>query len=398
MQSVVFIVPEMLPVPAEQGGAVEYLVDQVSQRLQRQGVSVSVISRPAVQSGPSGVRYLTVPWTRFERFLLARKQRADGTSLVRYLSKLANVLLYVIGVRKSLSRTEADVIYVHNDPLIALLVPKRKGQKLAVHMHNDHMTLRLLRPICALLLRRADLVLCVSDYITARAAGAFPMYKGKFRTLVNGTDPEFFRNFERGVMPVALERCIPSDGAFRFLFAGRLMPVKGAHILIEAFKQLRASHRQVSLVIVGSSFFAGAPASPYEADLAKRSAGHEDAILFTGYLERENLRFLYASADAVVVPSVWQEPSGLVVLEAMSSQTCVLAARVGGIPELIRDGETGLLFDPDDIDALHDAMRRVVEDDALRQRLSSTARRSVVEHFNFERMTKDTAAVLGALV
>ncbi len=402
MFSVVFVVPEMLPVPPTEGGAVEHWVHEVSRRMARMPVDVAVVSRPAEPQGEAGaadaVHRIGVPWTGMGRWWRQLKQRSGRHNPLRGLAKLANVLGYAAGVRWALRREHADVIYVHNDPLLALLIGRQEGQKLVLHMHNDHLVLPVLWPLVTLLLRRTALVLCVSDFIRDRARQAFPRHAARIHTVLNATDPELFAR-QPLKEPADTPHSLPNQASlFHFLFVGRLTEDKGVHVLIDAFTRLHRVHPHIRLVIVGSSFFAGAPRTPYQAQLVEQAGDVLSAIVFTGFLPHEQLRGVYAQADAVVVPSIWQEPFGLVGLEAMSSQNCVIASRVGGLPELIVHEQTGLLVPPNDVPALCEAMDRVVMDTGLRTRLALAARVEVLRRFAYPRLVKDVAERMSALV
>ena len=395
MQTVLFVVPELLPVPPTEGGAVEHWVHEVSQRLADMGLRVAVISRPAEQmQGEPKIAYLGVPWTRAARLLLKIKQSCSRRNPLRSLAKGANVLGYALGVRRLVRLLKADIVYVHNDPMLALLIGKRAGQRLVLHMHNDHLSATLLKPILSRVLEQTDQVLCVSEHIRHSACDASPKHALKLATVLNATDPDFFKHYAVDEARQPWRRNNGAAGAFHFLYVGRLTEDKGVHVLIEAFTAVHQRFPQVRLVIAGSSFFADAPSTDYQRRLAIQAAALTDAIEFTGFVPHDRLRYLYSGADAVVVPSIWQEPFGLVVIEAMSSQTCVIATRVGGIPEVVRHEETGLLIAPDDAHALVSAMTRVLLDPDLRQRLARAARHDVLQRFSYQRLSNDIATSL----
>jgi len=391
LPSILFIVPELLPVPPTEGGAVEHWVHEVSRRLAGDGFTVSVISRPAAGEGDSRIRYLGVPWSRAGRWLLKIKQTSARHNPARALAKLGNVMGYALDVRRAMRDTRADIVYVHNDPLLASLLPKRPGQKLVLHMHNDHLTSSALGPLLRLALPRIDRILCVSAFITERARAALPRQAGKIQTVLNATDTALFRKYPADAGAETVSPAAGEPGPFQFLYVGRLTRDKGVHVLLEAFAAVHAACPGARLVIAGSSFFANAPKTSYEQGLALQAAPLSASIAFTGFIPHGALRFMYSQADAVVVPSIWQEPFGLVGLEAMSSEACVIATRVGGIPELVADGQTGLLVAPGDARALAAAMTRVMQDLGLRQRLGRAARRSVLERFDYSRLSADIA-------
>jgi len=154
---------------------------------------------------------------------------------------------------------------------------------------------------------------------------------------------------------------IETHGVLRIGFIGQLVPTKGVDILIEAFKA--AVLPNVDLWIAGS----GKP--DYEESLRKNTAS--SSVLFLG---RVAPRDFYPQVDIVVVPSLLREALGLVVAEALAFGKPVIASRRGGIPEMIKDGENGILFDPNRPDELKEALQRLVSDQALRVRMGRMAK------------------------
>ncbi|MEY8876771.1 MAG: glycosyltransferase family 4 protein [Leptothrix sp. (in: b-proteobacteria)] len=395
MPSIVFIVPELLPVPPTEGGAVEHWVHEVSQRLAQRGFRVTVVSRPADAPGDPAITYLGVPWTAAGRTWLRLKQRSSRRNPLRALAKLAGVFGYALGVRRALRGLDADLVYLHNDPLLAALLPRRNGQKQVLHLHNDHLSLPAFKPLLTPLLARTDLVLCVSDFIRDRVRRACPAHAATVHTVLNATDPERFRpRSTRTPDPAAAFDCTLTQ----FLYVGRLTADKGVHVLIDAFARLHQAHPLTRLTLAGSSFYAHAPRTAYEGQLAAQAAPLGDAVRFSGFVPHARLSPMYAEADVVVVPSVWQEPFGLVAAEAMASGTCVIASAVGGLPELVTHNRTGLLVAPGDAAALAAAMTRVLLDAALRQRLGQAARQAVLAHFSYPRLAGELATWLEGLV
>lgn len=146
-----------------------------------------------------------------------------------------------------------------------------------------------------------------------------------------------------------------SAGADGFAYIGRLVPEKGVGTLIRA-----AALAGVPLKIAGT----GSEEAGLRI-LAERSGGD---ISFCGHLQSEEIRALVAGARAVVVPSEWYENAPLSLMEASAAGKAVIGARIGGIPELVRDGETGMLFESGDVESLADALRRVQSLPALQLR------------------------------
>jgi glycosyltransferase involved in cell wall biosynthesis len=164
----------------------------------------------------------------------------------------------------------------------------------------------------------------------------------------------------------------------RLLFVGSLWEGKGPQTAVRAVGRLMRSGVTVHLDICGGGV-------DHFVDFLKRTMseeGVEDHVTLLGRVDRDTVRRLCASHHVLVFPSQWDEPFAAVPLEAMSSGMAVVATTAGGTPEAIADGETGLLVPPADPDALARAVRRLSEDDALRQRLGAEAARIARERFD----------------
>jgi glycosyltransferase involved in cell wall biosynthesis len=138
----------------------------------------------------------------------------------------------------------------------------------------------------------------------------------------------------------------PDSGNSAFVYVGRLVAEKGVATLIRA-----AAGARVPLVIVGSG--------PDEASFRQLAAVCGGQITFSGHLSGERLREATASARAVVVPSEWYENAPISLMEAYALGRPVIGAKIGGIPELVHEGETGFLFESGNLAALTDVLVRV---------------------------------------
>jgi glycogen(starch) synthase len=142
--------------------------------------------------------------------------------------------------------------------------------------------------------------------------------------------------------------------ARRFLFVGSLVPEKGPQVLLAAFREALRERPDLSLS------FAGDGPRAYVAELRATAAGMP--VRFLGRLDRAAVTRAYREHDALVLPSIWDEPFAVVPLEAMALGLPVIATAAGGTPEAVEDGTTGLLVPPSDPAALAAAMRRLTAD------------------------------------
>jgi glycogen(starch) synthase len=171
------------------------------------------------------------------------------------------------------------------------------------------------------------------------------------------------------------------DAALKFehrrpyiLGIGRLVPQKGFDVLIRAFAH--AGIESHDLVIAGE----GAERGALEALVAETGIGGR--VRFLGRADRAQIVALFCGCEFFVLPSR-MEPLGIVNLEAMAAGRAVIASRVGGVPEIVQDGETGLLVPAEDIPALATAIQRLALDHGLRERLG-VAGRGRVKSFDWE--------------
>jgi D-inositol-3-phosphate glycosyltransferase len=161
------------------------------------------------------------------------------------------------------------------------------------------------------------------------------------------------------------------DGRPLVLFVGRLDPIKGIDLLLESVAEMRAEPR---VVVIGGN----PPDDPEVTRLRARAdaLGLGDRVLFPGAVPQRELPPYYCAADALVVTSRY-ESFGLVAVEALACGTPVVAARVGGLPAVLRHGENGLLVCWRGPAAFAEQLDTLLMDDRLRARLRRAARPSV---------------------
>ena len=164
----------------------------------------------------------------------------------------------------------------------------------------------------------------------------------------------------------------------------RLVEQKGIPYAMEALRRLRSSYPHARLVIAGDGEKAA------ELRRLAVSLGIDDRLHWLGW--RADAADIMAAFDVLLMPSLW-EGFGLVLLEAMSRRLPVIASRVSAIPEIVVDGETGILFAARDVDALTKGIMRLLSDRALRKHMGLLGAARLEEAFSVERMASGTMAV-----
>jgi glycosyltransferase involved in cell wall biosynthesis len=177
-----------------------------------------------------------------------------------------------------------------------------------------------------------------------------------------------------------------------FVYCGRLSVEKGVLLLVRAFARLRAAHPSARLRVVGE----GVERPSLEALV--RGLGLADVVTFTGWRSASEVEQALADAWAVVVPSLWAEPLGLVALEAIVRRVPVIASRAGGLGETVEEGVSGLLFPNGDEGALVDCLDALAGGRAFPTHgLADDVVRRAAERHGMEEHLRRLRAVFGEL-
>ncbi len=226
-------------------------------------------------------------------------------------------------------------------------------------------------------------VIVVSAARYAESLGAFGP-KGKVLHLYPYVDPDDYSRPAREAIAATSERIGLLSSDVVALLVGRMDPIKGQDLAIDAFASLAKRYPHLKLVLVGNGSFSGSGAglglsksTTWRTQLEGlvQRAGLEDRVVFTGHLPQNELDCLYERSLFTILPSV-REGFGLVTVESWLHGKPAIVTERAGIAELIRDGVNGLLFDPDEPGALARKMRLLLDDHSgkLRARLIRNGR------------------------
>jgi glycogen synthase len=364
--------------PHVYGGA-GVVVDHLSRALARRAaVEVRCFGDQAVAGPPLRVRGYA-PW-----------ERLAGGPEVAYAPALEALS---VGLAMARDPVAADVVHTHTwyVGLGGMLTQAIHDLPLVVTLHS----LEPLRPWKAdqlgtgyavstwaerLAVERAERVIAVSAQMRADILSHFQVAPERVVVIHNGVDADAFRRTEAREVLARHQVREPY-----VLFVGRISEQKGIFQLLEA---ARALPDEVSLVLCASS-----PDTPeLAARLQAAVAGRPRVQWINAMLPVSEVVQLYSHAAVFACPSIY-EPFGLINLEAMACGTPVVASRVGGIPEVVVDGETGWLVPPGDAAALAEALRVSLADPTRARRMGEAGRRRVEAHFSWDRIAEHTLAV-----
>lgn len=195
-------------------------------------------------------------------------------------------------------------------------------------------------------------------------------YHRQVRVVPGGVD---LKRFNPDLTTSDLDSKYKLKGKKVVLFAGKLTTYKGVRYLIQAAKKISAE-----VVILGEG--------PERENLQKRAMGYGlTNVLFIGHLGTSNeLQKFYKRADVFVAPSVWDEPLGLVILEAMASKTPVVVTKKGGIPLAVKDGVNGYFVRSRNATDIAEKVNMLLSDEEKRAKMAENARKIVEEKFSWE--------------
>ncbi len=217
------------------------------------------------------------------------------------------------------------------------------------------------------LIRHADAVTTVSEFMLQLLKKNASYAADRMSLVYNGLPESDQRNSHRFSVP-------------RLLCLGRLSREKGFDVALDAFAEIAIKHPDVKLIIAGDG--------PDREGLMSKGLrlGLSNRVMFPGWIPPEEVSDLIGSATITLMPSRFNEPFGLVALQAAQQGCPVIAARVGGLPEVIEEGISGLLVEPDNSGALADNVLRLLNDPALAIRMGDKGRERANRLFSFETM------------
>ncbi len=293
-----------------------------------------------------------------------------------------NDYLLPFKLAKIFKKGKYDIVHTH---AWGTLVEGVLGAKLAgipVIIHGEHGTFHRTgkRKIAQkLVFNWADRLLSVSDVLADDISKTIGIQRNKFHTIMNGVDTDRFKPDMKKRRHLRAQYAL-GDETILIGTVGRPTAVKNQQLMVKALPSLIKKFGDVRFMIIGMT-----PRNSLRGDLEflAKELGVSDNLIFTG--PQSDIPGYLNAFDIFVLPSL-SEGCSNVIQEAMATALPIVASNVGGTPELLSHNQTGLLFESNNVQALEEAIVRLLNDEAFRKQLGRSARQKTEEIFSLETM------------
>lgn len=359
------------------GGGVERVVYEIGRRLVRDGHEIRIIT------------FNTAAAPEYEVLEGIHVHRAGAIELTRLIGMQSSVSLQALPLALRVGKVHPpDIIHAHNlffaTTAMAPVLARSLRRPLVTTLHTGsvkhlgrfygQVVSLYERTIGKAILRRSERIIAVSKAVGKHGAH-LGVEASRLHVIPNGVDLERFRPRQRGT---------PKEGEIRIVFVGRLISNKGPQYLVEAIPSVLSSHPKVEFVFVGDG--------PLRPSLERRARALrvDHKVKFLGL--RNDVASILGECDIFVRPSLL-EGMPLTVLEAMACSLPVIATAVGGTPELVSDGVTGLLVEPANHRELANAILRLVGKPSWARELGSNGHALVEKAYDWDIIAEQTLEV-----
>ena len=318
-----------------------------------------------------------IPQNRFLVKLLRAERKLTGWRHLRQKAHAANVERAIRS-----ARLERRPIILHNDPEMVVFLRERFPTAFLVHHFHNQIPIS---PRFRVRFREAvNVVTAVSQFTGDWVEEAYELPSNSVQTIHNGVDIESFKPAARG-----------PEGLPIINFLGRTGIEKGPDLLLKAAAKLAAKSRAFRVQILGSNHWHKFEKDGYQVELDQLANEVEQAgvsVSRPGHVARADLPRVLREAQINVVPSRWDEPFALTILEGMACGLASVVSRTGGAPEVV--GDAGLLFERNSVEGLADQLGRLLFDQDLRLSYALKARERA-EQFTWKKTWSQFRTVIG---
>ncbi|CAM2077816.1 MAG: hypothetical protein NSGCLCUN01_02004 [uncultured Clostridium sp.] len=346
MKKVAIISSCSLPVPAVKGGAVETLIENIVKKNEDYNdMDLHVISLYDKCAFEQSNKY------RYSKFIYFKKNKVIKnidlfiTNILKLIKadksiSSRNYLWKIVVLRKvieHLYKNEYDAIIIENTIYLFNIFKDKKilnkyNGKYFFHVHNNLNKVGYEKAVL-----KTKKFIAISNYIKTNIGDVLgKSIKESIEVLHNGVDTKLFNNrLDNDEKKRMLSSLGIRSGENIVLFTGRITPEKGIKELLMAFNLI--NRENITLLIVGSSYFGNGTLSEFESEIINLIKTKNKKVIFTGYVHNNEIWKYYQLATVAVLPSIWDEPLGLTMIESKCSGIPLITTESGGIPETVNN-------------------------------------------------------------
>lgn len=385
-----------LPVPAVKGGAIETLVEIICKEneiYRELDIDVySIYDNEAIESSKSYKNSKFIYSCKNKKYMIVKNK---FVSLCRKIFKININYVYAGEITKKIDDSYNKVIIEGDSNLILPISKKVNKERLYFHIHHNPLSTNhaeFRKEISSV-----NKVITVSNFISKGINKCMSQEKKNVQAAVlrNCTDVKKFNvNNYKQERNKLRDKYNIKNNELVIMFTGRPVPQKGIKELLIAFKELCNKYNNVKLVIVGNSGFGKEIKTDFDNQLKEIAGSIKDKVIFTGFIHNSKMPQIHAMADIAVIPSIYDDPAPLVVMECMASGLPVITTDSGGIPEYVGENNCiSIIRDENIIANLENALEKLILDEKYRKNLGKNAH-NYAQQFNSKKFYHDFIDVI----
>lgn len=393
---IAIICSQGLPVPAVKGGAIETLVEIICKEneiYRELDIDVySIYDDDAIESSKPYKNSKFIYSCKNKKYMIVKNK---FVSLCRKIFKININYAYAEEIIKKIDDSYNKVIIEGDASLILPISKKVNKEKLYFHIHHNPLSTNhaeFRKEISSV-----NKVITVSNFISKGIDKCMSQEKENVQAAVlrNCTDVKKFNvNNYKQERNKLRDKYNIKNNELVIMFTGRPVPQKGIKELLIAFKELCNKYNNVKLVIVGNSGFGKEIKTDFDNQLEEIAESIKDKVVFTGFIHNSKMPQIHAMADIAVIPSIYDDPAPLVVMECMASGLAVITTDSGGIPEYVGENNCiSIIRDENIIINLEEALETLVVNERYRKTLGENAH-NYAQQFNLKRFYYDFIDVI----
>lgn len=378
-----------LPVPAVKGGAIETLVEIICRENEvYKKIDIDVYSIYDEEAIIESKKYEKSNFIYLCKNKNYMKIRNKLVSFNRKILKLDSKYTYSKEIAKRINNSYDKVIIEGDSSIIIPIAKKVDKEKIYFHIHHNPLSTnhnQFKKEISSI-----NSVITVSEFISEAMKECMIPKSVQTVILKNCTDIQKFNKSRYINERIKLRKQYEvNDEDIVIMFSGRPVPQKGIKELLLAFKSLCSKYNNIKLLIVGNSGFGKEVTTEFDKTLKDIAETIKEKVIFTGFIHNSKMPQIHAMSDIAVIPSIYDDPAPLVVMECMASGLPIITTDSGGIPEYIgNDNCICVKRDNSIVDNLGIALEELIINKEYRNTLGEKAH-NYAQQFNRKKFYED---------